>query len=211
MSGSRGSGSCADRGGEHDRRGVLKRLTIGGFFASRSDIGRLNAKWRDALEGEGLSSFHMKEIASDEHAYADRPADRRRRLDRFVDILCECAGEFGAFNYVGGSVSRAFVAAYEPGLNRVMRIASSLSERTGEQGNVVFEHTDEIKQEMIGRYFDRLKWGEYLDGYSVLSSRCTPALQAAEQGGRDGVCGPMMGAATTPCELQSSSRSPAED
>ena len=39
--------------------------------------------------------------------------------------------------------------------------ASSLSERTDEQGNVVFEHTDEIKQEMIGRYFDRLKWGEY--------------------------------------------------
>jgi len=45
---------------------------------------------------------------------------------------------------------------------------------------VVFAHTDEIKKEMIGRYFDGLKWGEYLDGYSVLSSRCTPALQAAE-------------------------------
>ena len=169
-----------DESGEHAPGGSLTRLTVGGFFAPLREIERLNSKWGVALDAEGLSAFHMKEIASDEGGYPTWAPERRRRLDRFVDILCECAAEFGAFSYVPRNPARAFADAYEPAISRVMIVAASLSERTGERGNVVFAQTDEIKQEMIGRYFDRLRWAEWLDGYSVLSSRHSPALQAAE-------------------------------
>lgn len=59
-------------------------------------------------------------------------------------------------------------------------IAASFSERTKERGNVVFAQTDEIKSELIGRYFDRLHWYDELDGFSILRSRDCPSLQAAE-------------------------------
>src|ERR1044071_1627374 len=67
---------------------VLRRLTLGGFFAPWDAIRRLCEEWRAALEVESLGEFHMKEIASDEHNYANWPKDRQNRLDRFVDILC---------------------------------------------------------------------------------------------------------------------------
>jgi hypothetical protein len=169
-----------DESGEHNDSGALTRLTLGGFFAPWSEIERLGVKWREALDDEGLAEFHMKEIASDEHDYPNWPGERQRRLDRFVDILCEHAGEFGAFSYVPANPARPFPDAYEPALARVLIIAASLSERTKERGNVVFAQTDEIKSELIGRYFDSLHWYDELDGYSVLRSRDCPALQAAE-------------------------------
>lgn len=169
-----------DESGEHATRGALKRLTLGGFFAPWESVERLCIAWRAALAVESLSEFHMKEIASDEHLFEQWPVERQQRLDRFVDILCEHASQFGAFSYAVTRAKNAFRDAYEPGLARVLIVASSLCDAAGERGHVVFAQTDEIKQELIGRYFDRLGWAEYLDGYAVLASRNNPALQAAE-------------------------------
>jgi len=169
-----------DESGEYDENRKLKRLTLGGFFAPRSEIERLSVKWRAALDDEGLAEFHMREIASDEHDYPNWPTERQRRLDRFIDILCEHAGEFGAFSYAPRNPARPFYDAYQQPLNRVLIIAASLSERIKERGIVTFAQTQEIKSELIGRYFDRLHWHDELDGYSVLRSRDCPALQSAE-------------------------------
>jgi hypothetical protein len=169
-----------DESGEHGTRGALKRLTMGGFWAPWESVERLCVAWRAALAVESLSEFHMKEIASDEHLYDCWPAERQRRLDRFVDILCEHAAQFGAFSYPVTGAKNAFREAYEPGLARVLITTSSLCDKAGERGRVVFAQTHEIKQELVGRYFDRLGWAQYLDGYAVLVARHNPALQAAE-------------------------------
>jgi hypothetical protein len=168
-----------DESGEPNAKGRLTRLTVGGFFAPWGEIEKLCVRWREALNAEGLGEFHMKEIASDEHNFANWPSERQYRVSRFVDILCDHATECGAFTYEGRP-KHIFTDAYQTALNRVLINAATLCDRAGERGHVVFAQTDEIKKQMIGRYFDRLRWEECLDGYSVLRSRCNPALQAAE-------------------------------
>jgi hypothetical protein len=102
------------------------------------------------------------------------------RLNRFVDILCEHVLEFGAFSYTREKQPGMFRGIYETALNRVFINAASLCERLGERGRVVFAQTHEISEKLIGRYFERLGWSQYLDGYAVEHARCNPALQAAE-------------------------------
>jgi len=58
--------------------------------------------------------------------------------------------------------------------------AATISDEAGVKAHIVFAKTQEISAELIGRYFDKLQWGEYLRGYSVLRSRDEPPLQAAE-------------------------------
>lgn len=169
-----------DESGEFDSGNKLHRLTVGGFWATWGEIEKLSNKWRAALNDQALAEFHMKEFASDEHAYESWAAERQKRLDRFVDILCEHAAEFGAFNYPVVDEERAFTDAYEPAIARIMTVSSLMADRLHERGNIVFAKTEEIKGELIGRYFDSLHWDEFLDGYSVLRSRDCPALQAAE-------------------------------
>jgi hypothetical protein len=158
----------------------LKRLTMGGFFAPWASIERLCKEWRAALDDECLSEFHMREIASDEHDYENWPLARRKRLDRFVDILCEHAQIFCAYSYPIITPAKAFEEAYETALNRALIRAATISDETGSRAHIVFAKTEEVSGELIGRYFDRLNWGEYLDGYSTLRSRDNPPLQAAE-------------------------------
>jgi hypothetical protein len=74
----------------------------------------------------------------------------------------------------------AFEEAYETALNRAMIRAATISEETGSRVHIVFAKTQEISGEMIGRYFDRLHWGDELDGHSTMASRRSPPLQAAE-------------------------------
>ena len=105
----------ADESGEHDEDGHLKRLTLGGFFAPWENVKKLCEQWRAALKAENLGEFHMKEIASDEHDYFNWPKDRRDRLDRFTDILCEHAVEFFAFNYSASECRPPFKDAYVQG------------------------------------------------------------------------------------------------
>ena len=169
-----------DESGEHDGAGKLCRLTLGGFMAPWERIEILTQRWREALDAEGLAEFHMKEIASDEDRFAEWPTERQNRLKRFVDILCDCAVEFGAFSYVGDSRFGLFRDAYTSGFNRAYINFASFCERTGERGNIVFAKTEEISERLIGGYFARLGWGQYLDGYAVRLARNEPALQAAE-------------------------------
>jgi len=169
-----------DESGEHDASGKLVRLTLGGFMARWEEVERLSQRWREALDDEALSEFHMKDIASDEHRFAEWPAERQYRLSRFVDILCDCALEFGAFSYTGDTRFRLFRRAYETAFVRAYINFSSLCDRLGERGTIVFAKTDEISERLIGGYFEHLGWGEELDGYSVRRSRNEPALQAAE-------------------------------
>lgn len=158
----------------------LTRLTLGGFFAPWESVKALCRDWRKALDEECLAEFHMREIASDEHLFDSWPEERQNRLNRFVDILCEHAQIFCAYSYAVINPDRAFEDAYETALNRVLIRAATISDERNVRANVVFAHTEEISGELIGRYFDRLKWGEYLRGYSVLRSRDNPTLQAAE-------------------------------
>lgn len=173
-----------DESGDHGPGGNLRRLTLGGFFAPWQAVERLQGQWREALAIESMGEFHMSEFASDEHNYPMWPKARRDRLDRFVSILIENAAAFAAFTYEPRNKRRQFYDAYEAGLGKVLIVAASLSDQlkgTGnDRGNVIFARTHEIKGELIGRYFDRLRWSEFLDGYSILASRNTPALQAAE-------------------------------
>lgn len=171
-----------DESGEHDANGKLLRLTLGGFFARWEDVRRLCERWRVALDDEGLGEFHMKEIASDEAAFASWQPERQNRLTRFADILCDSAAEFGAFSYgVPPSLQyRAFRESYESALGRILIVAASLAEKTKEEVHLVFAHTNEIGQGRVGEYFDGLGWSEYLAGYTVARSRKEPALQAAE-------------------------------
>jgi hypothetical protein len=169
-----------DESGEFGSGQQLCRLTIGGFYAPWVKVKALCEKWRDALAVDGLGAFHMKEIVSDEHNYSSWPKDRQDLLNRYVDILCEHAACFGAFCYDTKNANRAFRDTYRPALIRAMMIGNSLCRDTGERGRVVFAQTNEIKQELIGRFFDRLGFGDYLDGWSVERAACSPALQAAE-------------------------------
>jgi hypothetical protein len=169
-----------DESGEHDTQGRLLRLTLGGFFAPWEEVKKLCERWRVALDEESLGEFHMKEIASDEERFATWSRERQGRLARFVDILCEHAQEFGAFSYTSNRRAGLFREVYQTALNRVFIDFATLCERTGERGHVVFARTHEISDKRIGGYFERLGWGEYLDGYTVQLARCSPGLQAAE-------------------------------
>ncbi len=171
-----------DESGEH-ASGSLQRLTLGGFFSTWEAVQELEREWRSALAAESMGEFHMKEFASDEHNYAGWPVARQQRLDRFVSIVCRHAVSFAGFTYAPAR-PRRFYDAYEKGLARVLIEASSLSDRLSRtphgRGSVIFAKTEEISIELIGRYFDRLKWGEFLDGFAVYRSRDNPSLQAAE-------------------------------
>jgi hypothetical protein len=169
-----------DESGEHDESGRLVRLTLGGFMAPWEEVEKLCVRWREALDDEGLAEFHMKEIASDEDRFAEWPRERQNRLTRFVDILCDHALEFGAFSYTGDTRLNLFRGAYTTGFNRAYMDFASLCERSGERGRIVFAKTEEISERLIGGYFERLNWGEYLDGYMIARSRSELALQAAE-------------------------------
>jgi hypothetical protein len=164
-----------DESGEHDASGQLIRLTLGGFAAPWENIERLCKRWRDALDAESLAEFHMKEIASDEDRFAEWPKERQDRLNRFVDIACDCGIQFGAYSYTG-----TFRAAYTAALARVLLDFTSLCERTGERGTIVFAKTEEIKESLIGEYFELVDWHRSLDRYMVARSAQEPALQAAE-------------------------------
>ncbi len=169
-----------DESGEQDANQRLRQLTLGGFYAPWASIRRLCEKWREALKIDGLGSLHMKEIMSDEHKYSSWPKDRQDMLNRYVDILCEHATCFAAYSYPVPDHKSSFRVAYEPALAHAMMIGNTLCRDRGQRGRIVFAHTDEIKMELIGRYFDRLGYGDYMDGYAVEKSSCNPALQAAE-------------------------------
>jgi len=170
-----------DESGEHDTAsGNLRRLAMGGFYAPWSAIKALCVEWREALDVEGLGDFHMKEIASDEHNYMSWPPERRQRLDRFVGILCKHATHFGAFSYPVQDPDHAFVQAYKPGLSRALIHLEGVCIESGQRGNIVFAQTEQISNELIGRYFDGANWDGSFDGFAVRKSRNEPALQAAE-------------------------------
>jgi hypothetical protein len=172
-----------DESGEFDEQASpqrLARLTLGGFFAPWEHIEQLCGKWRAALNEECLAEFHMKEIASDEHRYSEWPLERQHRLNRFVGILCDHAHTFCAYTYNVITPGKAFEEAYEIALNRAMIRAATISDESRSRAHIVFAKTQEVSGELIGRYFDRLNWGEYHEGYHVLRSRDEPALQAAE-------------------------------
>jgi hypothetical protein len=169
-----------DESGEH-WDGKLRRLTLGGFFARGENVRELCEGWREALDAEHLAEFHMKETYSDEHDYANWGPERRRGFDRFVDLLGSCALQFGAFSYaVVPNRKKAFKDTYESALSKVLIVASTLAEATGEKVRLVFARTDEIRYGRIGEYFDGLSWGDYLEDYRVARARSEPALQAAE-------------------------------
>jgi len=65
-------------------RRVFRALGVGCSVSARTGA-RL-------LTRSASANSHMKEIASDEHDYANWPLARQKRLDRFVDVLCQqCA------------------------------------------------------------------------------------------------------------------------
>jgi hypothetical protein len=165
---------------EQEAGGKPLRLTLGGFYAPWETVESLCEKWRQALEIDGLGSFHMKEIISDEHNYSAWPKDRQDMLNRYVDILCEHATRFAAYSYPIRDGRYTFRDGYRPALARAMMINNSLCRDSGERGQIVFAQTSEIKQELIGRFFDRLGYGDYMDGWAVQKSAANPALQAAE-------------------------------
>ncbi|MGA2794890.1 MAG: hypothetical protein ABSE69_15440 [Roseiarcus sp.] len=169
-----------DESGEDRANGKLKRLTLGGFFAPWPEIKALCERWREALETEGLGSFHMKEIASNEHDYENWPSDRQVRLKRFVDILCDHASHFGAYSKEAVGAKNLFVRAYQPCLNRAFIELENICIDGGARGNIVFAQSAEISNAMIGRYFDLANWSGWFDGYGVRKSSNEPALQAAE-------------------------------
>jgi hypothetical protein len=169
-----------DESGEHAADGSLTRLTLGGFFAEWSQVKSLCERWREALDAEGLSEFHMKEIASDEHAFATWPTARQRRLMRFVEITGDCARDFRAFSYPIDESNRAFREAYETAVSRIMMDACTLAHESGQRVNLVFAYTKEVSAGRIGEYFDHANWGDELSSYKVARSRDEPALQAAE-------------------------------
>ena len=168
-----------DESGEHGKRGKLRRLTLGGFFARWENVQQLCERWRAALDAENLGEFHMKDIASDEHLFAEWPPERQQRLMRFAAILCDTASEFGAFSYPVMRRGRgAFVDTYGTALSRVLIVASELAQRTGDQVRLVFAYTDEIREARIAEGLGL--WPEFLESYKVARSRSEPALQAAE-------------------------------
>lgn len=169
-----------DESGEQGQGGRLKRLTLGGFFVPWPEIETLCQRWREAPDAENLSEFHMKNIASDEHAFLDWPPERQRRLDRFVDILCDHAKLFGAYIYVPTRKNGAFVQAYRTGLARVLIELENHCIDSSARGNIVFARTPEISKALIGRFFDQANWSDKFDGYAVRKSANKPALQAAE-------------------------------
>jgi hypothetical protein len=170
-----------EESGEHDPvTGHLRRLTMGGFYAPWAAVEKLCIEWRKALNSESLGSLHLKKIASDEDNYLNWPLEKRQRLDRFVDILCEHATHFGAFSYPALNPRRAFVQAYKPGLARALIKLDELCAEHGETGRIVFARTHEIKASLIGRYFDQANWSKRFSGYAVLKAADEPALQAAE-------------------------------
>jgi hypothetical protein len=176
-----------DESGEHGPDGKLLRLTLGGFMAPIENVRRLCERWEEALHAEGLGEFHMKHIASDEDHFAGWSPERQNRLARFVDILCEEGVEFGAYSYTGKRRFGLFRELYQSGLNRAYINFASFCERNGQRGHIVFAKTTEISECLVGGYFERLKWGEFLDGYSVQLSRDNAALQAAEIVARVGI------------------------
>jgi len=169
-----------DESGEHGADDKLTRLTLGGFFAPYQNVERLRVLWREALEGEGLREFHMMQSFSDEAQYDRWDEARQNRLDRFVRILCDCMTDIGAFSYAVQPRKPSFKKAYKLALNRAMMVFSSHCDKADKPESIMFAQTQEVKKGLIGDYFDKLGWEEYLDQYIVASSSEEPALQAAE-------------------------------
>jgi hypothetical protein len=74
-----------------------------------------------------------------------------------------------------------FQETYEMALARVMINAASAADRENDRIELIFAHTQEIKGELIQRYFDRLDWRR--DGINAVGHRLSldaPPLQAAE-------------------------------
>jgi hypothetical protein len=97
-----------------------------------------------------------------------------------VDILCQHASVFCGYSYRVTTPERLFEDTYQKALARAFMRAATLSNESGSKAHIVFAKTEEISIELVGRFFDRLHWDEFLRGYSVLRSRDEPALQAAE-------------------------------
>ena len=174
------TGGFFDESGEQGANRKLRRLTLGGFYTPLSNVKSLCDAWREALAIDSLEAFHIKKIMSDEHSYSSWSTDRQSMLNRYVDILCKHATCFGAYSYLVPNGRGAFQAGYEPALHHAMMIGNTLCRDSGQRGQVVFAQTDEVKSELIGRYFDRLGYGDYMDGWAVQKSAANPALQAAE-------------------------------
>lgn len=176
-----------DESGDEGPDNKLKSLTLGGFYAHWEDVQKLCEDWRAALDVESLASFHMREIASDEHNYDAWPPERQARLDRFIDIVCAQAHSFFMYNFPTVKASAPFVDVYETALSRLTNMARSAAAREGERYRFVFAQAQGIKGELIGKYFDNegwenaSSWGDaILDSYQIARADREPPLQAAE-------------------------------
>lgn len=170
-----------DESGEHSLDGKLQQLTLGGFVARRPEIEKLCQDWCAALDQSGMADFHMRVFASDEAGYARWDVERQKRLDSFINALCRNITHYCAFSYTVTTQGTAFKDAYETALARVMINAAGVARRSDDRIKLVFAHTQEIKGELIQRYFDRLNWREDgIQGVSHEMSDGCPPLQAAE-------------------------------
>ena len=73
-----------DESGEQSANRKLRRLTLGGFYAPWAKVKELCEKWREALKIDGLGSFHMKEIISDDTAV--RLSEEETRENPLVSV-----------------------------------------------------------------------------------------------------------------------------
>jgi hypothetical protein len=174
-----------DESGQHDPKGRLMRLTVGGFIASAKKITQLTLEWNVALNTEAMASFRMTDFASDELSYEQWPDERKWKLNRFVEILCRHVEHFCAYDYTvtyqAAQSDKTFKDTYEKALASIMMDAARVARDSGKRLSLVFAETGEIKSTMICDYFKLVNYNErFLSTYTISLSRDKPALQAAE-------------------------------
>jgi hypothetical protein len=170
-----------DESGEHGPDGKLEQLTLGGFLARWRAVRLLCRDWRAALDEHHISDFHMSEFASDEGNFDNWPPERRAKLDRFVDILCQHVSHFSAFSYKVTKPDDAFRDTYETALSHIMNKAASIATHESDRIRLVFAKAGGISMGRIGEYFDTLDWDRnHVHSVATELARDNPPLQAAE-------------------------------
>lgn len=173
---------------DHQRGGRMPaRMFIGGCVSTYKKWELFSARWRAALEEEGVDVFHAKDFYAFRREFSwflpnnERDWDRHGRFrDKLADIIIENADELLAFTSMSPIKEKGIRKAYEDAVCRAIYDATKFREAGSSSLYIVLARHPELSQWSILRRFEKIDWENKLAGCGIFSPMDVIPLQASD-------------------------------
>jgi hypothetical protein len=172
-----------DESGEHDKAsGRLRRLTIGGAFASFEAWESFSIDWAALLQWAGITAFHMTDFEARKGPYGEWSNCKRRKfLNAALEIMAAHVDQFHGFTNTPTTVRRPLQKSYEAGLIDTILHAARGGAYGDEPIALVFAINPEFSLARAETHLKQISaWYENVRALQVADPVHTCPLQAAD-------------------------------